>query len=108
MPSSDISRFEDSCESNEITAELLSAKSANSEAIRESSVRSVDQHNSHPGDKTHCGEGLNVECSNVEQCDPTLTDILLVDQQGNRIGRPWLTTVVDVYSRCIVGFQLRA
>jgi len=63
MQSSNVLRFEDSCESNEITAELMSAKSANSEAIRESNVRSVDQHNSHLGDKTYSEEGLNVDAA---------------------------------------------
>lgn len=31
---------------------------------------------------------------------------MLVDSDGKLIGRPWLTTVVDSYSRCIVGINL--
>jgi putative transposase len=31
---------------------------------------------------------------------------LLVDINGQLIGRPWLTTVIDSYSRCIVGINL--
>jgi putative transposase len=31
---------------------------------------------------------------------------LLVDQHGELLGRPWLTTVVDTYSRCIMGINL--
>jgi putative transposase len=47
------------------------------------------------------------ECSNqVWQCDHTLVDVLLVDQAGEILGRPWLTTVVDTYSRCIMGIHL--
>jgi putative transposase len=33
-------------------------------------------------------------------------DVLLVDQHGELIGRPWLTTVIDSYSRCIMGINL--
>lgn len=57
--------------------------------------------------KTRSGQDLSVEHSNqVWQCDHTRADILLVDQYGELLGRPWLTTVVDTYSRCIVGFNL--
>ncbi len=33
-------------------------------------------------------------------------DVLLVDQHGKILGRPWLTTVIDSYSRCIMGINL--
>jgi putative transposase len=57
--------------------------------------------------KTKDGQSLSVEYSNqVWQCDHTRADILLVDRHGELIGRPWLTTVVDSYSRCIVGINL--
>ncbi|MBD1916279.1 MULTISPECIES: Mu transposase C-terminal domain-containing protein [Cyanophyceae] len=53
------------------------------------------------------GGELKPEASNqVWQIDHTPADILLVDQEGNLLGCPWLTTVVDSYSRCIVGFHL--
>ncbi|WP_017295239.1 Mu transposase C-terminal domain-containing protein [Geminocystis herdmanii] len=56
---------------------------------------------------TRSGNEINVEYSNhVWQCDHTLADILLVDQFGKLLGRPWLTTVVDTYSRCIMGINL--
>jgi Mu transposase, C-terminal len=51
------------------------------------------------------GEGieLTIEYSNqVWQCDHTPADILVVDQEGEVLGRPCLTTVIDTYSRCIV------
>jgi len=35
-----------------------------------------------------------------------LSDVLLVDKGGNILGRPWLTTVIDTYSRCIMGINL--
>ncbi len=50
---------------------------------------------------------LAIEYSNqVWQCDHTLADILVVDSQGEILGRPILTTVVDTYSRCIVGIHI--
>jgi putative transposase len=36
----------------------------------------------------------------------TRADILLVDKYGELLSRPWLTTVIDTYSRCIVGINL--
>ena len=57
--------------------------------------------------KTRDGRDLAVEYSNqVWQCDHTPADILLVDTNGKALGRPWLTTVIDTYSRCIVGINL--
>jgi putative transposase len=53
------------------------------------------------------GIELSIEYSNqVWQCDHTLADILVVDSQGEILGRPILTTVVDTYSRCIVGMRI--
>jgi putative transposase len=53
------------------------------------------------------GERLSVEQSNqVWQVDHTLVDVLLVDEAGGVVGRPWLTTVIDSYSRCIMGYHL--
>lgn len=40
------------------------------------------------------------------QCDHTKIDVLVVDQSGEVLGRPWLTIVVDTYSRCIMGLHL--
>lgn len=57
--------------------------------------------------KTRDGQEISIKCSNqVWQIDHTKADILLVDEDGEEIGRPFLTTVVDCYSRCIVGFRL--
>ncbi len=57
--------------------------------------------------KTRDGLDLSVEYSNhIWQCDHTRADILLVDQHGELLARPWLTTVVDTYSRCIIGINL--
>jgi putative transposase len=57
--------------------------------------------------KTRDGKDLSIEYSNqVWQCDHTEADILLVDSEGKLLGRPWLTTVIDSYSRCIVGINL--
>lgn len=57
--------------------------------------------------KTRTGQYLSVEYSNhVWQCDHTRVDLLLVDQHGQLLGRPWLTTVIDTYSRCIMGINL--
>ena len=57
--------------------------------------------------KTCEGQALSVEYSNqVWQCDHTRVDVMLVDQYGEVLGRPWLTTVIDTYSRCIMGINL--
>jgi putative transposase len=57
--------------------------------------------------KTREGSEIAVERSNqVWQVDHTLADVLVVDQSGALLGRPWLTIVVDTYSRCIMGVHL--
>ena len=57
--------------------------------------------------RTKEGLELNVEYSNqVWQVDHTRADIMVVDSQGEPLGCPTLTTVVDTYSRCIVGIHL--
>jgi putative transposase len=57
--------------------------------------------------KTREGLEIPIEWSNqVWQCDHTKIDILVVEQTGAVLGRPWLTTVVDTYSRCIMGIHL--
>ena len=57
--------------------------------------------------KTRDGQDLEISYSNqVWQCDHTRADLLLVDRDGELLGRPWLTTVIDSYSRCIMGINL--
>lgn len=57
--------------------------------------------------RTREGTEIIIEWSNqVWQCDHTRVDVLVVDQVGEGLGRPWLTTVVDSYSRCIMGIHL--
>lgn len=54
-------------------------------------------------------EGLEVEVkesNQVWQCDHTRVDLMVVDQVGAVLGRPWLSTIVDTYSRCIIGLHL--
>ncbi|MFQ4144590.1 Mu transposase C-terminal domain-containing protein [Chlorogloeopsis sp. ULAP02] len=71
------------------------------------SVRSAGWRGSRLAMKTRDGKDLTVDYSNhVWQCDHTRVDVLLVDQHGKVLGRPWLTTVVDSYSRCIIGINL--
>ncbi|MEO1146693.1 MAG: Mu transposase C-terminal domain-containing protein [Cyanobacteria bacterium J06638_22] len=56
---------------------------------------------------TKAGIEIAVEYSNqVWQCDHTPADIVVVDRQGDILGRPTLTTVIDTYSRCIMGLHL--
>jgi len=56
---------------------------------------------------TREGIELAIEWSNqVWQCDHTKIDVLVVDQSGEVLGRPWLTIVIDTYSRCIMGLHL--
>lgn len=74
---------------------------------QQSSVRNIGWRGSRLALKTRDGDELAVEYSNqVWQCDHTRADILLVDKHGELLTRPRLTTVIDTYSRCIVGFNL--
>ena len=57
--------------------------------------------------RTKGGLEIDVDSSNqVWQADHTQVDVLVVDQSGAVLGRPWLTLVVDSYSRCVMGFHL--
>lgn len=42
----------------------------------------------------------------VWQIDHTLTDVIIVDDQGRPIGRAWITVLIDVYSRIVPGFYV--
>ncbi len=69
--------------------------------------RSAGWHGSQHVIRTLDSQEISIKYSNqVWQIDHTKADILLVDEDGEEIGRPFLTTVVDCYSRCIVGFRL--
>lgn len=57
--------------------------------------------------KTREGQEIEIDRSNqVWQADHTQVDVLVVDQAGEVLGRPWLTIVVDSYSRCLMGMHL--
>ena len=50
---------------------------------------------------------LEITHSNqIFQCDRTDSDVLLVDVEGNEIGRPFLTSVIESNSGCIMGFHI--
>ncbi|WP_066425682.1 Mu transposase C-terminal domain-containing protein [Anabaena sp. 4-3] len=57
---------------------------------------------------TRDGQLLRADFSNqIIQCDHTKLDIRIVDIHGDLLSeRPWLTTVVDTYSSCVLGFRL--
>lgn len=57
---------------------------------------------------TRDGQLLKADFSNqIIQCDHTKLDICIVDSDDNLLSdRPWLTTIVDTYSSCIIGFRL--
>lgn len=69
--------------------------------------RSIGWRGSRLSIMTRDGTELGIEWSNqVWQADHTQVDVLVVDQSGEVLGRPWLTIVVDSYSRCIMGLHL--
>ena len=71
------------------------------------SIRSPGWRGSTLSVKTRDGQDLEISYSNqVWQCDHTRADVLLVDRHGELLGRPWVTTVIDSYSRCIMGINL--
>ncbi|MFM6137568.1 MAG: Mu transposase C-terminal domain-containing protein [Sphaerospermopsis kisseleviana] len=57
---------------------------------------------------TRDGQLLSADFSNqIIQCDHTKLDVRIVDIHGNLLpDRPWLTTIVDTYSSCVLGFRL--
>ncbi|PSB30866.1 DDE-type integrase/transposase/recombinase [Stenomitos frigidus] len=72
-----------------------------------SNSRSPGWHSSELVLNTRDGQQIAVKSSNqVWQTDHTKADVLLVDEEGEEIGRPYLTTVIDCHSRCIVGIRL--
>lgn len=42
----------------------------------------------------------------IVQMDHSKLDILLVDEDGMELGRPWLTIALDIYSRMVTGYYL--
>ena len=50
---------------------------------------------------------LEITHSNqIFQCDHTKSDVLLVDIEGNEIGRPYVTTIIDSNSGCVAGLYI--
>jgi putative transposase len=58
--------------------------------------------------ETRDGKLLKAEFSNqIIQCDHTELDIRIVDEEGKLLPwRPWLTTVVETFSSCVLGYHL--
>jgi putative transposase len=58
--------------------------------------------------ETRDGKLLKADFSNqIIQCDHTKLDIRIVDKEGKILNwRPWLTTVVDTFSSCLIGYRL--
>lgn len=47
---------------------------------------------------TALGERVEADCCHL--------DVLVVDERSEMIGRPWLCALIDVTSRCVVGWEL--
>lgn len=58
--------------------------------------------------ETRDGQSLRADYSNeIVQCDHTKLDIRIIDKDGQTLPwRPWLTTVVDTFSGCLIGYHL--
>lgn len=58
--------------------------------------------------ETRDGKLLRANFSNqIIQCDHTKLDIRIIDEEGTLLEwRPWLTTVVDTFSSCLIGYHL--
>ncbi|MEH1775380.1 Mu transposase C-terminal domain-containing protein [Nostoc sp.] len=70
-------------------------------------VRNIGWRGSRVSHQTRDGQTLDVHHSNhVWQCDHTKLDVMLVDQYGETLARPWFTKITDSYSRCIMGIHL--
>lgn len=74
---------------------------------RSRQVRSVGWRGDRLSITTKDGVSIEIEYSNqVWQADHTPVDVLVVDAVGEVLGRPWLTTIIDTYSRCVMGYYL--
>ena len=66
----------------------------------------------HPGQglkqfiQTTDGQIEITHSNQIFQIDHTDSDVLLIDINGNEIGRPFLTSVIESNSGCIVGFHI--
>ncbi|MEH1988072.1 MULTISPECIES: DDE-type integrase/transposase/recombinase [unclassified Nostoc] len=70
-------------------------------------VRNIGWRGSRVSHQTRDSQTLDVHHSNhVWQCDHTKLDVMLVDQYGETLARPWFTKITDSYSRCIMGIYL--
>lgn len=70
-------------------------------------VRNIGWRGSRVSHKTRNGQILEPRYSNhTWQCDHTKLDVMLVDQYGEILARPWLTKITDSYSRCIMGIHI--
>ena len=70
-------------------------------------VRNIGWRGSRVSHQTRDGQTLEPRYSNhTWQCDHTKLDVMLVDQYGETLARPWLTKITDSYSRCIIGIHL--
>ena len=58
--------------------------------------------------ETRDGKLLKADYSNqIVQCDHTKLDIRIIDKEGKLLNwRPWLTTIVDTFSSCLIGYHL--
>lgn len=58
--------------------------------------------------ETRDGKLLKADFSHqILQCDHTKLDIRIVDRAGKVLQwRPWLTTIVDTFSSCLIGYHL--
>ena len=58
--------------------------------------------------ETRDGKLLKADFSNqIVQCDHTKLDVRIVDKDGTLLSwRSWLTTVVDTFSSCLIGYHL--
>ncbi|MBR8829675.1 MAG: hypothetical protein N5P05_001375 [Chroococcopsis gigantea SAG 12.99] len=76
------------------------------EKRRKNNARSPGFSGEHLTHMTRDGRELLVEGSNdVWQCDHTRLNILVVDEFGT-LERPWITIIIDSYSRCLMGVFL--
>jgi putative transposase len=79
--------------------------------LKRISKRTVARHSL--GSKTrtayepHPGEYLSEGCLDLVQMDHTRADVYLLDRVHRQpLGRPWITFLIDVFTRCILGFYV--
>lgn len=94
-------RFAEGLVPSERTLERVLQDIAGSEWAKKMGSKSRSAHEPHPGE--YLSEGF----LDLVQMDHTRGDVILVDSiHREELARPWLTFLIDIWTRCILGYYV--